>query len=500
MSLAGRDPKVKKQLNARKRKGTLFQSLTFFSIIIAITALAILLANVYQSATLLVPIHAFFESQGASLAKNFITDPPDQFDFILIRNIDDPEKRNEDFWSQPQRRDAIISFLNGAVRTQEDLWQAIDKASGNELVAAEIRWVPSESNMFGDLSNIKDESDNRVVQIDTVLSGSLAELAGFQDADIITHVDGVPVWELEISARRESKVWLKILRKALEDPGGDARSTLSILRDDQPMDLEISGILSGEIEVHKRPLAAISYFISEKDSVQGAELAGVITAIYGTLWIVGLTALISFPLGIGAAIYLEEYAKKGRITNIIQVNIANLAGVPSVVYGIIGLEIIARGGGLFPPLGRTIIAGALTLSLLILPVIVISSREALRAVPDSMREAAFGVGASRWQVVRSHVLPYALPGAFTGVILALSRAIGETAPLVLLGAFQYVPFVPDSITDKFTVLPIQIWTYISRSGDGYENLGSVAILVLLVIMLGMNAIAIILRNRLQRKW
>jgi len=258
------------------------------------------------------------------------------------------------------------------------------------------------------------------------------------------------------------------------------------------------------------PLGALWYFLTHFDS-RYPEVAGMLSAVFGSLYIVLLTALFSFPIGIGAAIYLEEYASKGRLSNFISVNIANLAGVPSVVYGIIGLEVFARGAVLrdvagwfgfpqFVGLGRSILAGSLTLALLILPIIIINAREALKAVPHSMREAAYGVGATRWQVVRHHVLPYALPGVLTGVILAMSRAIGETAPLLLLGAFLYVPFVPDSVFDVFTVMPIQIFSWTNQPQDGYPNLAAAAILVLLGIMLLLNALAIVLRNRFQMRW
>lgn len=223
--------------------------------------------------------------------------------------------------------------------------------------------------------------------------------------------------------------------------------------------------------------------------------AGIKSALWGTLWMIGFTALFSIPIGVGAAIYLEEYARKGKINSFIQINIANLAGVPSIVYGILGLAIFVRGMAL----GRSVISGSLTMSLLILPIIIIASREALRAVPSSIRHAAFAVGATRWQTVRHHVLPSALPGILTGVILALSRAIGETAPLIMIGALTYVAFVPESPMDPFTALPIQIFNWASRPQADFHSLAAAGIIVLLGVLLTMNAAAIALRYRVQKR-
>lgn len=221
------------------------------------------------------------------------------------------------------------------------------------------------------------------------------------------------------------------------------------------------------------------------------ERAGVKSALYGTLWVVSLTALIALPTGVLAAIYLEDYAPKSRLTRIIDINIANLAGVPSIVYGILGLAIFVR----FLGLERSVLAGALTMSLLILPVIIISSKEAIRAVPSSIRLAAFAVGATQWQVVRFHVLPAAIPGILTGVILALSRAIGETAPLIMIGALTYVAFVPEGPMDEFTALPIQIFNWTSRPQAEFHELAAAGIIVLLAVLLTMNALAVLIRYK-----
>ncbi|MGB1739382.1 MAG: phosphate ABC transporter permease PstA [Pseudomonadales bacterium] len=221
------------------------------------------------------------------------------------------------------------------------------------------------------------------------------------------------------------------------------------------------------------------------------EKAGILSAFVGTLWLVSLTALLAIPTGVLAAIYLEEYAPKNRWTQLIEVNIANLAGVPSIVFGILGLALFVR----FMGLNRSVIAGAMTMSLLILPVIIIAAKEAIRAIPNSLRQAAFALGATRWQVVRAHVLPAALPGILTGIILALSRAIGETAPLIMIGALTYVAFLPESPMDEFTALPIQIFNWTARPQETFHELAAGGIIVLLGVLLLMNALAVYIRYR-----
>jgi phosphate transport system permease protein len=232
------------------------------------------------------------------------------------------------------------------------------------------------------------------------------------------------------------------------------------------------------------------------------EDAGILSALVGTIWLLVLTAIISFPTGVGAAIYLEEYAPNDWFSRFIEINISNLAGVPSIIYGLLGLELFVRIA--FPITGgRSVLAGALTMSLLILPVIIIATREAIKTVPSGQREAGYALGATKWQVVRGQVLPLALPGSLTGTILALSRAIGETAPLITIGALTFIAFLPEwgpaGLQDPFTVLPIQIFNWVSRPQPGFHQAAAAAIVVLLVVMVIMNAGAIYLRNRLQRR-
>lgn len=224
--------------------------------------------------------------------------------------------------------------------------------------------------------------------------------------------------------------------------------------------------------------------------------AGIRSAILGSLWMMALTAGLSFPLGVGAAIYLEEYAPRNWLTRLLQTNISNLAGVPSIVYGILGLAIFVR----FLGFGRSVLAGAATLALLVLPVVIIASREALRAVPNSLREASYGVGATKWQTIRHQVLPVALPGILTGAILSLSRAIGETAPLIMIGALTFIAFSPTSPMDPFTVLPIQIFNWTAKPQAEFHDLAAGAIIVLLVVLLAMNAAAILLRNKFHKRF
>jgi phosphate transport system permease protein len=253
-------------------------------------------------------------------------------------------------------------------------------------------------------------------------------------------------------------------------------------------------------------------FITAKQSSVPLD-AGVSTAILGSMWTIFMTILLAFPIGVLAAIYLEEYAIDNWINRIIQTNINNLAGVPSIIYGMLGLTIFVRAiGGITSGAvfglagdgstenGRTILSAALTLALLILPLIIINAQEAIRAVPNSLRLASFGLGGTKWQTVWHHVLPNAMPGILTGTILAISRAIGETAPLVVVGASTYITFNPSSPFSKFTTLPIQIYQWTARPQDEFRNLAAAAILVLLILLLSLNASAIMLRNRLSRRY
>ena len=231
------------------------------------------------------------------------------------------------------------------------------------------------------------------------------------------------------------------------------------------------------------------------------EQAGILSAIVGSIWLLGVTAVVAFPIGVGAGIFLEEFAKDSWYANLIEINIGNLAAVPSIIYGLLGLEIFVR---IMAPItgGRSVLAGGLTLALLILPIIIVATREATRAVPNSLRQGGFALGATRWQVVRKLVLPQAFPGIMTGTILALSRAIGETAPLITIGALTFIAFLPslslEGLQTPFTALPIQIYNWVSRPQPEFHTNAAAGIIVLMFVLIMMNATAIFLRNKFQK--
>ncbi|NEQ45713.1 MAG: phosphate ABC transporter permease PstA [Leptolyngbya sp. SIOISBB] len=227
------------------------------------------------------------------------------------------------------------------------------------------------------------------------------------------------------------------------------------------------------------------------------EEAGILAALAGTAWVMFLVAIFSFPIGVGSGLYLEEFSGDNWFSRLIEINISNLAGVPSIIYGLLGLTAFVIILGDWTQ-GRSILTGALTLTLLILPIIIVATREALRAVPDSIRHAGYALGANRWQVIWSHTLPTAFPGILTGVILALSRAIGETAPLIMIGALTFVPFLPEGPLSPFTVMPIQIYNWVSRPQKEFHDIAAAGIIVLLVMLLLMNSFAIFLRSRFQK--
>lgn len=226
------------------------------------------------------------------------------------------------------------------------------------------------------------------------------------------------------------------------------------------------------------------------------EEAGVKAALTGTVWLMATVAPISLLLGVGTAIYLEEYAAKNRLTTFIQVNISNLAGVPSIVFGLLGLTIFVRALAL----DRSVLAAALTMSLLVLPVIIVAAQEAIRSVPNELREASYGMGATKWQTILKVVLPAAIPGILTGGILALSRAIGETAPLIVVGIPTFIAFLPRTVFDSFTVLPMQIFNWTSRPQEEFQHVAAAGIIVLLVLLIAMNSIAVFIRNKFQKRY
>ncbi|MDA1279523.1 MAG: phosphate ABC transporter permease PstA [Chloroflexi bacterium] len=256
----------------------------------------------------------------------------------------------------------------------------------------------------------------------------------------------------------------------------------------------IAGLAALLIDVLVDGLPFLNYdFLSSYASRKPLE-SGILAPLVGTVWIVGMTAVFTIPIGVGMAIYLEEFASKNRLSRLIDLNIANLAGVPSVIYGLLGLAVFVQ--FLFNG-SRNVTAGALTMTLLVLPIVVIASQEAIKAVPSSYRDAAYAMGANRWQVVKTVVLPQALPGMMSGIILALSRAIGESAPILIISSLVWVTFVPASPDSKFTVLPLQIFTWISQPQHEFRGIAAAAIIVLLAVLLSMNGIAIWIRSKYQ---
>ncbi len=281
---------------------------------------------------------------------------------------------------------------------------------------------------------------------------------------------------------------------------------------------QIAAFMADEPTAHLEFRRWVNWRFLTTEQSSKPEFAGVRTALFGSLWVIAITLLVAMPLGVGAAIYMEEYAATianpwwRRINSVIQTNINNLAGVPSIIYGILGLAIFVRAleaftsgtmfGAVADPTtanGRTIVSAGLTLALLILPIIIINAQEAIRAVPNSLRQASMGLGATRWQTIRHHVLPAAIPGILTGNILAISRALGETAPLVVVGASTFITVDPNSPFSKFTTLPIQIYQWTARPQDEFRNIAAAAIIVLLLLLLTLNASAVLLRNRYSRR-
>lgn len=253
-------------------------------------------------------------------------------------------------------------------------------------------------------------------------------------------------------------------------------------------------ILVGDVLMKGLGSLDLDFLISMPSS--RPEKAGILPALLGTLWVIMLTALISIPVGIGTAIYLEEYAnKRSWFFKLMNINIGNLAGVPSIVYGILGLTVFVQ----LLSIGPTVLAGALTLSLLILPVIIVSSIEAIKAVPSSVKEGSYALGVSRWRTITGVILPMATPGMMTGSILALSRAMGEAAPLIMVGAVGFVTFLPDSILDRYTLLPMLIYNWTSRPQDAFAQIAAAGIIVMLILLLLTNLTAILLRNKTQNR-
>ena len=257
----------------------------------------------------------------------------------------------------------------------------------------------------------------------------------------------------------------------------------------------LAGLIILIIQVLIEGVPWLSWTLLSSYQSRFPEQAGLLAPVIGSLWLMALTAAFTVPVGVGAAVYLEEYAPKNRLTQIIEVNISNLAGVPSIVYGLLGLAVFVQ----WMAMGRSLLAGGLTLSLLVLPIVILTSREAIRAVPQSYRQGAYALGSTQWEVTKKIVLPSAFPGILTGVILAMSRAVGEAAPILAITALVYVTFVPSNPLDRFTILPLQIFDWVGRPQEDFQSLAAAGIIVLLALLLSMNALAILLRNKYQKR-
>jgi phosphate transport system permease protein len=382
--------------------------------------------------------------------------------------------------------DALLAIDGRVVREVHEVWSTIAALPASDA-PRRITRVANVEALLGELEAAPVPGQNGVfrARLAGVGSDTTAARAGLRDGDVLVAANGTPLhgthqtWQSLVLAARASKEPVQ----------------LAIERDGVP--LTVSFAVRQECALPLVPSLgpALWHFVTSLDEPRYPEFAGIASAILGSLLVVFVTIVFAFPLGIATAVYLEEYAKRGRLTSLLQVLIANLAGIPSVVYGIIGLEIIDRTIGL----GRSVLAGGLTLGLLILPVMILGCREALRTVPPWVRHAAFAIGATPSQVVWHQVLPYALPGMLTAMILAISRAIGEAAPLIML-AYLFVTDLPRGLTDTFTVVPLQIFEWATRPQSGYDTIAAVAILVLLAILLLLNGTAIVLRNRFQLRW
>ncbi|MDW8031601.1 MAG: phosphate ABC transporter permease PstA [Candidatus Bipolaricaulota bacterium] len=465
----------------RKTTSTFFGSLTFSAILVSLALLVAIIVFILVNARPLMAMRAASRA-GLVLSTMVIQWEARNLPYVIVTDfIPDSAAARAGI----AEFDVIIRAESEVVLRSAHVWEVIARLAKETL---SIGWISGDSTkIFGDLLPQVDPQTGALrVVIDYLPEESLGARAGLRVGDVLVRIEDIPV----TGARQ---AWEALIIAAQRKPHPSPLS-VQIERDGEPLTIALPAEQTAHIPIQRSWWHAIWEFLTSYDS-NSPEKAGLASAIVGSFYLVALTALFALPLGVGAAVYLEEYARKNWLNELIQLLIANLAGVPSVIYGIIGLEILARA----LRMDRVLITGALTMTLLILPMVIIAAREALRAIPDSIRHAAYAVGATRWQVVRAHVLPYALPGILTGLIIALSRAMGEAALLILLGAFQYLTFIP-SVWSYFTVIPIQIFTWIGEAKDGFANIAAAAIIVLLTILLAMNGLAIFLRIKFQRRW
>ncbi|MFP4429681.1 MAG: phosphate ABC transporter permease PstA [Spirochaetaceae bacterium] len=356
---------------------------------------------------------------------------------------------------------------------------------------------------------VQDEIPPKDLAVDGVMPQELSEqqLISILENNLSTGLIRRFNFEMPLEERSQSELYQLVLERVINQEVVEAFSLAeSLLRQDE-IRRELAEVEDGRLLFR----SWLNWrFISTPQASNPAR-AGIRTAIFGSIWMIVLTVAIAFPIGVAAAVYLEEYAKDNRLNRLIQVNIYNLSGVPSIIYGLLGLTVFVRymepftSGVMFgfrdaaTANGRTIISAGATLALLILPIIIINSQEAIKAVPNSLRESSYGLGATKWQTIWHHVIPTSFDRILTGTILAISRAVGETAPLVVVGASTFITFDPTSIFSKFTTLPIQIYQWSARPQSQFRNAAAAAIIVLLILLLTMNATAIVLRNRISKK-
>lgn len=466
----------------RKGLGNAFGVLATSGLLLALLALGTMIATTALQAGKLTAMDAMAQA-GLALSLRSVDLPGLGFlSYVVAAQVDANSAAAQVGLSQG---DVIVAVGGRPVGRPNEVWEAV-KALGEG--PATIAWIPKPEKLWGRLQAVArpERAGEFCVTLTSIPAGSKAQEAGLQPGDVLISVGDFPVtgtrqaWEAVVAA----------VRSGLEEV------PLEIEREGKRLKLSLHPVQRTEIPFQLDFFGAWWRFLTRIGDPRYPERTGLLSALVGSLLVVGVMALFVFPLGVGAAVYLEEYAPKNWFTEAVQILIANLAGMPSAVVGIFGLEIFARSWGL----GRSVFAGGLTLALLILPQTIIATREALRAVPRWVREAAASLGATPWQVVRFHVLPYALPGIFTGFILALARALGEAAPLLLLGAFLYVTFVPKSLMDSFTIVPLQIFDWATKPQDGFSCVAAAAIIVLIITHLALNSLAIFLRNRYQRRW
>lgn len=436
------------QLAGRKRRGTLWQTLFLLATAIAIIVLLALVYNILNSA----------------------------FGLTAVQNTHEPE--------------ALVSSV-GASPAETSLAEL----SKEELVTILQTYISAGLGR-------RLERDQRFFEDRLVFDAEETYAAACASE--------TPAAGCQLPARDRSNVYQLVLERVVEPQVQATWTLMDSLLQRPAIEAEVAEKYP-EARLEFRSWLTTAFVTSPQSSEP--ELAGVRTAILGSLWVIAITISFAFPIGVGAAVYLEEYAShKSLVNRIIQTNINNLAGVPSIIYGLLGLALFVRGleritsGALFGAIdstatanGRTILSAGLTLGLLVLPLVIINAQEAIRAVPLSLRQASFGLGATRWQTVWYHVLPNAMPGILTGTILAMSRAIGETAPLVVVGASTFITVDPSGPFSKFTILPIQIYQWTTRPQDEFRNIAAAAIIVLLALLLTLNATAIVLRNRYNQR-